>query len=513
MLRFFTLLLFLSAYAGHVHAQATITWSEHVAPILYNHCVSCHREDGQAPFPLITYQEAVNYHHEIEHAVSTRHMPPWGADPAYRYFVGANYLSETQIQTIKDWITGGHPEGNPLLAPMPPTFDDQPAATPDTILKLPLYISQATPTNDVYPTLFVKTGFTEDRFVRKIEFVPGNIDIVHHADLFQRPYGVHPDSAGYYYDYIHPWSPGSDRLTPPLRPEFGTRIRANAQIATQLHYPAGSGGQLDQSSIHLYFNPPHQPVREVVPGAIAGEWNLTEPLVIPADSVKTFYGSYVLSDSISLVSLSPHMHIFGKSMRCFATTPEGDTIRIIDVPHFNFHFQYWYTFPKLLPLFPGYTIHLYATYDNTANNELNPFSPPIEIVAGNRTTDEMCILFSKTVRYQAGDEFLSTIDSAAVSIPGRPQAPAAVASLLVSPNPASGQTRLQFELPEAAQLQFGVYDLLGRAVLADASAQAYGPGRHERVLPLAGLPPGIYHLDLRDQRGGRSAAKLVVAGP
>ena len=34
-----------------------VTFSKDVAPILQRHCQQCHRADGVAPMPLVTYEE------------------------------------------------------------------------------------------------------------------------------------------------------------------------------------------------------------------------------------------------------------------------------------------------------------------------------------------------------------------------------------------------------------------------------------------------------------------------
>ena len=34
-----------------------ITFSEHVAPVIYQNCVECHNPDGIGPFSLLTYED------------------------------------------------------------------------------------------------------------------------------------------------------------------------------------------------------------------------------------------------------------------------------------------------------------------------------------------------------------------------------------------------------------------------------------------------------------------------
>ena len=68
---------------------AAQTWADHVAPVLFSNCISCHRPGGIAPFSLLTYNDAFNNRFSISNAVSTKHMPPWPPDDNYVHFTGA----------------------------------------------------------------------------------------------------------------------------------------------------------------------------------------------------------------------------------------------------------------------------------------------------------------------------------------------------------------------------------------------------------------------------------------
>jgi len=60
---------------------SSITYSKDVAPILYQHCATCHHPNDIAPMSLITYKETRPWAAAIRQAVVTRAMPPWHADP------------------------------------------------------------------------------------------------------------------------------------------------------------------------------------------------------------------------------------------------------------------------------------------------------------------------------------------------------------------------------------------------------------------------------------------------
>jgi hypothetical protein len=102
------------------------------------------------------------------------------------------------------------------------------------------------------------------------------------------------------------------------------------------------------------------------------------------------------------------MHLLGKSWMVYATSSDNqDTIPLISIPQWDFHWQGMFTFPALLKIPGGYTIHAIGEYDNTTNNIDNPFSPPETMTWGEFTTEEMFIVFAQFVFYQEGDENLT----------------------------------------------------------------------------------------------------------
>jgi hypothetical protein len=114
-----------------------------------------------------------------------------------------------------------------------------------------------------------------------------------------------------------------------------------------------------------------------------------------------------MPDDISLISIVPHMHLIGKKFWSYAIKPSGDTIPLIRINNWDFRWQYFYKFKKLLKIPKGTTIYVEGVFDNTASNPNNPFSPPQEIRERNgsmKTTDEMFQLIVTYVPYQKGDE-------------------------------------------------------------------------------------------------------------
>jgi len=106
------------------------------------------------------------------------------------------------------------------------------------------------------------------------------------------------------------------------------------------------------------------------------------------------------------------MHLLGKSFLAYAVNLKNDTIPLIKIDNWNFRWQYFYTFKKMLKIPAGSEIIVEAIYDNTSNNPDNPFDPPQTISertgfngkGSMRTTDEMLQFIINYLPYQDGDE-------------------------------------------------------------------------------------------------------------
>jgi hypothetical protein len=178
-----------------------------------------------------------------------------------------------------------------------------------------------------------------------------------------------------------------------------------------IHYGPSPVDTQDDSYFKVFFTdvPPARPTMEMQLGTL-GISEIIPPLIIPPGVVKTFTTKTVVDQDISLLTVNPHMHLLGKSFEAFAATPEGRTIPLVKIPKWDFRWQYFYTFPKLIKIPKGSTIAAIGVYDNTAENPNNPFSPPREVIGTNgsmRVTDEMFQLIMTYVPYQAGDEDIS----------------------------------------------------------------------------------------------------------
>ncbi len=130
-------------------------------------------------------------------------------------------------------------------------------------------------------------------------------------------------------------------------------------------------------------------------------WSLFK---LPPDKVSRFHGIWNVDDDISLISIYPHMHLLGKSWEICAIDPEGNRKNLLKIDSWDFNWQGDYPLPKYVKINKGSTIHAIATYDNTADNPVNPNMPPKASGWGGKTTDERYLLGFNYVDYREGDE-------------------------------------------------------------------------------------------------------------
>src|SRR5678816_4068075 len=102
-----------------------VTFASDIAPIVFEHCVSCHRSGGSAPFSLLSYEDVKMHAERIAAVTQSRYMPPWKPEPGYGDFADARRLSQPQIELIRRWVAGGAPLGDPSLMPPSPKVGDQ----------------------------------------------------------------------------------------------------------------------------------------------------------------------------------------------------------------------------------------------------------------------------------------------------------------------------------------------------------------------------------------------------
>jgi hypothetical protein len=394
-------LLAAAAVAAPGTTKPAVTYSKHVAPILFKNCASCHRVGEGAPMPLLSYKETRPWAKAIKQAVATRKMPPWLADPSHGKFSNDCRLSQADIDTIVNWVDAGSPEGN--VADMPPTpvfVSGWQLGKPDMVIEMPVAFD--VPAEGVIPYKYftAPTNFTEDKWVRAVEIRAGNPAVVHHIIMSIREPGSAAASTTAASDAAEVRSGRRVQLAgtaPGLQPTrfpdgVAKLIKAGSELVFQMHYTPNGKAATDRSYVGLYFS--KEPARFVAQTAGAMNVALRIPPGDPNHEVKS---SWTAKEDVMLFSLMPHMHVRGKDFKYTATFPDGRTEVLLNVPRYDFNWQLGYTLqdPILLP--KGTRIDCVAHYDNSPNNKYNP-DPTKEVRWGDQTWEEMMIgWFSYTI--------------------------------------------------------------------------------------------------------------------
>lgn len=395
-------------------SAAPPTFSRDVAPILYKHCAACHHSNDIAPMSLISYKEVKPWAASIKEAVLTRKMPPWKADPHFGKWSNDPSLSEAEIATLAAWADGGKLEGDPKDLPAVPVFaDGWRAGKPDAIIAIPKFTLSAKGP-DEYAYITVPTNFVEDRWVVAAELRPGNRKIVHHAHVFvldedaPKP-AAKPDPAQQYgkwlrvkegtLSFIRPEAPVIDDgcarddnavfpgakqndlgnllssylpgRAPDVYPEGTARlVRAGSKLNFQIHYSRSTGkAEIDETSVGLTF-------AKAPPKTVARRIDLSNHMfMIPANaSNHEVTECHTFQKDMYITSLTPHMHLRGKSMRIAVTYPDGREQTLLNVPEYNFNWQITYRAADPIFIPKGARLRIIAHFDNSRNNPLNPDS-------------------------------------------------------------------------------------------------------------------------------------------
>jgi len=500
-------------------------WSEDVAAIFYGNCTGCHNPNGIGPFSLIDYNDAVTFSGNISSVVQNGTMPPWTADTTYKRYLHERVLSQSDIDAIVDWVQAGTPQGDLNLAPPPPVFDATGILKdPDLIVKMPVYKSKAV-ANDDYVCIAVPSGLTTERKIKAVEIVPGNRSIVHHVLVFIDAQGTYQSdtvggncggpSSG---DLVTVYAPGGQPTFFPNGGDFktGVTMPVGSNVILAMHYPEGTSGMKDSTEVHFFFHPEGETnVREVHADRLVENWSFC----IPANTTKELKYAYpslngTTSAAISLLSVLPHMHLLGQSMRSYALLPSQDTLPLVSVPQYDFEWQdaYFFKKPQVLPV--GSRLYGEGFYDNTSNNPNNPNDPPIQVCAGLNTSDEMFLFYYHYLNYQLGDENVN-IDSLMNPIPTGVDRLARVdGRVKVIPNPSADQVTFSIHAEQSGKAALYIYDQLGHLVnivlpmgstLTKGENQLHWNGNNLQGAPVA---PGVYHYSLR-MEGSVLAGQVV----
>lgn len=384
--------------AAPAQLTAAVTFSRDVAPILFDRCGMCHHPDGSAPFSVLSYTAAKQRATQIAAVTKSRLMPPWKSEPGYGEFIGQHPLTETEIGVIQQWVADGAPEGDPREVPRFAWSDGWRLGKPDLVVTLPEPYLLPAGGSDFSRVFVLPLPATTLRYVRGLEFRPGNPKVVHHANIRidrtsasrqldeadARPgyVGLILRSAVYPDGHFLGWTPG--QVAPLLPQGLAWRLHPGADIVVEIHMVPSGKDEVVAPSIGLFFgdDPP-----ERTPATLRlGRQNLD---IAPGETNYVSTDSFVLPVDVEVHAVQPHAHYRAREVRGVATLPDGTTKWLLFIKDWDFKWQhvYRYVTPVVLP--KGTTLSMRYTYDNSADNPRNPQQPPRRVQWGQQSTSEM----------------------------------------------------------------------------------------------------------------------------
>ena len=385
-------LVLLAALLAPVAAAAqTPTFAKDVAPIFYSKCVECHRPTMFAPMSLVKFDEARPWAKSIRNRVSTRTMPPWGADPTHGIFKNDPRLTDKEIATILAWVDGGAPKGDDKDMPAMPSFTDGwNIGEPDAVFEMKeAYQIPATGVIE-YQYIRIPMNIPEAKWLAAIEIKPQARAHVHHVLAYTQPAGTPINEAG----ALGPGNIGGVTPNKPgvvFDPGVGRMLEANSDLILQMHYTTNGEAAVDKTVVGLKF------LKEP-PSMVQRGGSVIQPrFVIPAgDPNAEVRGSRVLQADTIITSFTPHMHMRGKDMTYTAKYPDGRVETLLSVPKYDFNWQITYQLKEAKRMPKGTEIEVVAHYDNSPQNKFNP-DPTKDVRWGDQTFEEMMIGFWGTV--------------------------------------------------------------------------------------------------------------------
>jgi len=385
-------LVLLAALLAPVAAAAqTPTFAKDVAPIFYSKCVECHRPTMFAPMSLVKFDEARPWAKSIRNRVSTRTMPPWGADPTHGIFKNDPRLTDKEIATILAWVDGGAPKGDDKDMPAMPSFTDGwNIGEPDAVFEMKeAYQIPATGVIE-YQYIRIPMNIPEAKWLAAIEIKPQARAHVQHVLAYTQPAGTPNNEAG----ALGPGNIGGVTPNKPgvvFEPGVGRLLEANSDLILQMHYTTNGEAAVDKTVVGLKF------LKEP-PAMVQRGGSVLQPrFVIPAgDPNAEVRGSRVLQADTIITSFTPHMHVRGKDMTYTAKYPDGRTEVLLSVPRYDFNWQITYQLKEAKRMPKGTEIEVVAHYDNSPQNKFNP-DPTKDVRWGDQTFEEMMIGFWGTV--------------------------------------------------------------------------------------------------------------------
>lgn len=371
------------------HASTPPDYASDVAPIIIENCAECHRQGGVGPFAIDSYIMMLGWSPMIREVVLNKRMPPAQVDPYIGHSDDARYLSSQDIQTLIHWIDAGAPRGSSEVDPLEvlelPDSSQWILGEPDYIVTGP---DNEVPATGVMDYIYddIELGFSEDKWVRAVQYKPGDEAVLHHLMTFVTAadedfWGAERRQESVSRRFVEGYAPGPARAV-----EFasGTAVRVPAghKLSMQFHYVTNGLATVDVTQLGLYFTD-DAGLTERLTQAVSSRF-----LLPPNEPNHAMHAEHVFDEDIVVTGVRARMSYRGKKMKFVVQRPDGSIEELFSVPAYNYGWQPHYYLDQPAIVTAGSKLQVIGAFDNSISNPTNP-DPEKEVTFGVESWDEM----------------------------------------------------------------------------------------------------------------------------
>lgn len=412
-----------------------------VAPILLDHCASCHNPGGPGSthWYLSTARDVVEVSPYIVEQVVSGQMPPWPASDLGVPYAKSLGLTADEFDAVIGWLEAGAALDVDEDTPM---FAAELAALEDPLVVPPVepYGGESGRYDD-YRCLVYQPDLDEGAWLTGYQFVADQTEVVHHALGYLVPAREWEDAlardardegsgwecyggTGLDDSFVVGWAPGQ---LPGRYPDgSGLRLEPGDFFVVQVHYhydtrPGPDASwlelQLDHGSTELepvtisqYLTPAEIPCgpgevgplcdRTAAMARAVGEFGVVPADLInlqcrvsPADFADMTDGTAWSSCDLpvmatgEIISVLGHMHALGATYRMTLNPDTDEELVLLDIPDWDYDWQYNYEPAQSIVLERGDVLRFECSWERSRRD---PDLEPAYVLWSFGSDDEMC---------------------------------------------------------------------------------------------------------------------------
>ena len=504
LVNFFIASVLLMIFSNETFGQK-INFSEHIAPIIFENCTSCHRPNQIAPIPFTNFEEVSSYASMIKYVTEIKYMPPWKAVNTNHSYQGERGLTQKEIDLIKQWVEDGVEEGDPEKLPTLPKFDDEPQMkNPDAVYSMSEAFEQYGVYYDQFKVFVLPTNLEEEKAVSAIEFIPGNASIVRSCfisidtsdkvkslDQWDPTYGYFsfgevgfvPNESRWY-----TWNPLKPMAEFPKG--ISKHLPKNAKLLLHIHYGPTGVPLKDSSEVRIQFAS-DLPARNIQMLPLIHPYNLTNtPFQVSENEVIRYHAKFTVPYDLELRAIMPHSHLLGNKWEIFAVEPEGRGSQILlKIEDWDYKWKRQYDHSKPVILKKGTVVHALAQYDNTLKNPSNPSDPPRSMKWGKRMFQEMFLVYFEVLPLTKTSDIEPLFNPSLIT---------------------EGRLDFHFFNKKNQKLSATIQDFKGDFTSEIFSNKTFTIGKQMIRFSQKDLPKGNYFLEMSNENGNKILSYLFI---